>query len=257
MIGHNQVALCAFLLVNRESLALKTYFGTALRAWLYFQFHLSVQSIYQLFATQQSRIEVGIDIDIQVVAQPLEHRIIRNDKRDVEIARRTSVHARSSIAFQLDDLAISHTGRNGDAHLLVAHTEHLFMSLRSLTKCQVQFGLIVLAAKTSLSTPPTPSAMAEEFLEEVGKSACIAARKFLSVGRIPVGAVTVRVETLRSGAETSEVPCLLTGLLLCLELVGMLPVFAILVVLLTLLRIALAVGSLGFRSGWNLRASLR
>ena len=121
--------------------------------------------------------------------------------------------------------------------LLVAYGEHLLVGLRGVAEREVEFGLVILAAEASLRAPSAPTAMSEEFLEEVGESAGMAARELLPVGRIPIGAVAVGVEAL-SAAEASEAACLLAGLLLRLELVGMLPVLAVLVVLLTLLGVA-------------------
>ena len=119
------------------------------------------------------------------------------------------------------------------------------MSPGGIPKRQVQIGMEILSAKTCIRPATTACTVSEHLFKEIGEAACTASGKLLPVGRVPVCTAPVRTETGTAltteacTAEAAETSC--TGLLPCpllsLKFIGMLPVFAIFIILLSFLRI--------------------
>ena len=128
-VRDDQVTKLPLLLVNRESLTFQPDFRIVLRARFYFQFHLAIQGIDNLLATQDRRIEVQGDGQVQIVSHPFETAVVRDNERDLQITGRASIHARPTLAFQLNGLPVGYAGGNRDTQVLAVHGDHLLMCL--------------------------------------------------------------------------------------------------------------------------------
>lgn len=171
---YDKVAELAFLLIDREAFPPQPDFGAVLRLGFNLEFDLSVQCVDSVFASQNSRVEVKRSSDIQVVVEPLEHRVFRDNERNVQVACRTAVDTFSALPFQLDDLSVGHACRNGDTNLLAVNVQYLFMSVSSVAKGKRELSIVILSAEAGI--PSTSSApIAEQVLEEIGEAAPVVA----------------------------------------------------------------------------------
>lgn len=121
---------------------------------------------------QQRRIEVDVHIYIQIIAQAFEDGIFRYHESNVQVARRPAVDTLAAIAFQFNDLAVRHTGGNGDADILAVHRQYLLMSPGGIPKRQVQIGMEILSAKTCIRPATAACTVSEHLFKEIGEAAC-------------------------------------------------------------------------------------
>ena len=97
--------------------------------------------------------------------------------------------------------------------------------------------MVILSAEASISTSTPP--ISKHRFKEIGEATTMPG-KFLSIRRIPISSVTIRtISCTRTATKTTKATCacFLTGTLLCFKFIGMLPMFTVLIVLLTFLRV--------------------
>ena len=139
------------------------------------------------------------------------------------------------MSTQFETLSVSHTGRYGHADAFVAHVEYLFMRFSHIAQSKVQLGLIVFAMRR-LMPCSTVVGTTEKLFEEITETSSIT----LGAGEVAKSSKVESSETTSCKVvKTTLLPLLLLILAtLCLILIGMCPVLAIFVILLTFFRVA-------------------
>ena len=167
MISNDKVSGFSFFFIQGKTFSFQTHLTFALSSRLYLHLHLSVKGIYNNVSPQNSRVQIDIQIGIEVITFPFKYRIILYDKRYIEIAARSAIDPFPAMTFQLDYLSVFHTCRYGNPQRLTVDSKSLLMRNRRLPQCQRQFGLNILPPVLSASESGRSPPLSEKFLEKV------------------------------------------------------------------------------------------
>src|SRR5690606_6931011 len=205
-----------FLLIPGKALPLQPNAGAGLRAGRNAHLDLASEAIQRHLTSQHGCVQVDFPVYIQIRTIPFEYRVFEDVKGDIEVAVWSTVYTRASVTADLDGLPIFDTSWYSDAYFFAIDIQRLFMRFRRLAKAQRQRGVKVLTTKTGCASKAAGSATSKKELEEIGKAAVIKATRERLLPCEP---------SSPAGPRTFEGLCVF-------------PILAVLVVLLSFLRIA-------------------
>lgn len=134
MACNNKITKSSLLFIYRETFSFQTDLAFALGTGFYLHLYLSVQRIYDNIATQNGRVQVDVQVGIQVVSFPFELRVVFYHKGYVKVAGRCSIGTFLTMSFKFDNLTVFHTGRNSDTQCLSTYGKGLLMRNGCLTQ---------------------------------------------------------------------------------------------------------------------------
>lgn len=154
-VGHIQVAVLVLCFVNREAFSLQFYFGSVLCFRRDLEFYFSAEGIYCDLATQNSCIQIQLNICVQVISKTLELWMIVDKECNVKIAVRSSINALASMPGDFNCLTVLNTGRDCDSYLFPVNFQGALMGSESIDEIKIKLCVIIFPLNfTRLLLPP-------------------------------------------------------------------------------------------------------
>ncbi len=144
LICYKQVTKFTILFINRKALPFQTGLLTILCFRFYLEPDFPFKGIHSDVTTQYGSIQVEIQRNIKIIAQPFKNRIRCDPERNIQITIGAAIGSGCAVILQTNHLPILYSCGDGYTNIFFIDGQGLAVCFRCVAQREMEFRLVIL-----------------------------------------------------------------------------------------------------------------